>query len=339
MDVNILKATIEQMTALGKGILAADESNPTIAKRFASIQVESTEENRRAYRELLFTTPELNQFISGVILFEETLYQKTLSGMLFPEFLQKVGILPGIKVDKGLVDLVNTKGEKMTQGLDGLAVRLKEYSTKGVRFAKWRAIFTISDATPSKILMKTNANNLAQYAAICQSHNIVPIVEPEVLIDGEHSIEKAARVSEKVLSAVFRALYKYHVSLEHMILKPSMITPGKNSVQTVTKEAIAKWTIKIFRRTVPAAVPTINFLSGGQSPIEATENLNAINQLGPHPWNLSLSYGRALQEPCLKAWSGKENNFQTAQAALLHRAKCNSAACLGKYTANMDEKK
>lgn len=337
MDIKPLEQTIKAMITPGKGILAADESSPTIKKRFDTIKVESTEENRRAYRELLFTTPELEKYTCGVILYEETLSQKTAEGILFPELLEKRGIVPGIKVDKGLISFESSPDEKTTQGLDGLPNRLDEYKKMGARFAKWRVVFTISDIYPSRLLIKNNACLLARYAKICQNAGIVPIVEPEVLMDGNHSLEKCAQVSEKVFQKVFDKLHKHKVNLELMILKPNMIVAGKEFKKQPSVEEVARETIKVLRRTVPAAVPTINFLSGGQSDVMATENLNAINKIGPQPWYLSFSYGRALQAPCLKAWLGKTENVAAAQQALLKRARLNGAAAVGKYTKDMEK--
>lgn len=334
-----LETTIAKMAAPGKGLLAADESTATITKRFSALNIPCTEDTRRDYRELLLTTPEINQFISGVILYEETLNQKTSSGIYFAEMLNKLGIVPGIKVDKGLVHLANTVDENITQGLDGLPERLAEYKSKGARFAKWRAVYTISNTTPSTLAIKTNAEVLARYAAICQEAGIVPIVEPEVLIDGEHTLERCAEVSEKVLHAVFKALYRHNVMLEYIVLKPSMIIPGKKSSQKVSAEQIATATVTILKRTVPAAVPTINFLSGGQTPEQASANLNAMHLNGHKlPWNLSYSYARALQEPAMAAWLGKAENKITAEKAFYHRAQLNSAASCGKYQADMEKK-
>jgi fructose-bisphosphate aldolase class I len=323
-----LQATIKDLVIPGKGILAADESTPTIKKRFDTIKVESTEETRRSYRELLFTTPELEKYICGVILYEETLKQKTANGVPFPEILAKRGIVPGIKVDKGLIPLETSPEEKVTRGIDGLEERLAEYKTMGARFAKWRAVFRISDVYPSGIAIKTHAVLLSRYAKICQNLGIVPIVEPEVLMDGNHSLEKCANVSEKVFHQVFHALHKHKVSLELMVLKPNMIVAGKEHSPQPSVKEVAVATIKILRRTVPAAVPTINFLSGGQTDELATQHLQAINKIGTQPWYLSFSYGRALQAPCLKAWQGKAENVNAAQQALLERAKLNGAATL-----------
>lgn len=333
-----LEATILKIAVKGKGILAADESVPTITKRFAAVNVESTEDTRRAYRELLLTTPHINEYIAGVILFEETLHQKTSAGVLFPDALKKLGILPGIKVDKGLITLPNTADEQVTQGLDGLAERLIEYRTKGACFAKWRAVYAISANTPSQLAIKTNAEGLARYAAICQSVGIVPIVEPEVLIDGDYTIERSAEVTEIVLQAVFHALYRHKVKLEYIILKPSMVISGKKCAIKATTDQVAQATVTVLRRTVPAAVPTINFLSGGQTSEEATAHLNAMNQLSAHlPWNLSYSYARALQDYCMKTWRGDAKQIAAAQKIFSERAKLNSLASTGKYTPAMEK--
>lgn len=333
-----LESTISDMVQVGKGILAADESAPTIAKRFAAIDVESTGgEQRRSYRSLLFTTPGLSEFISGVILFEETLTQQSDDGIPLPEALAKQGIVPGIKVDKGLKPLVNAPGDKITQGLDELAERLQTYKTQGVRFAKWREVYPISEHNPTALGLEANAETLARYAAICQMEGFVPIVEPEVLIDGDHTIERSAEVIEEVLHTVFHALHRHKVVLECIVLKPSMVTPGKDLPSRASPEQVAEATIKVFRRAVPAAVPSINFLSGGQTPEEATANLNAMNAMFPAaPWELSFSYGRALQEPALKAWQGKTENTAATQQALFQRAFLNGAARIGEYTPAME---
>lgn len=335
MNISILLQTIKDIVIPGKGILAADESSGTIKKRFDSINIESTEENRRAYRDMLFTAPNIEDYISGVILFEETLNQKAKDATPFPELLSKKGIVPGIKVDKGLIDLENFEGEKITQGLDGLADRLIEYKKLGARFAKWRAVFNISDTLPSNTAIKTSADLLARYAAICQSQDIVPIVEPEVLMDGNHTLERCSVVSEKVFHQVFHALNKYKVILEGIILKPSMVISGKDCSTQASVEEVAKETVKILKRTVPSTVPTINFLSGGQSDELATAHLNAINKLGPLPWYVSFSYGRALQAPAIKAWAGNEANVKTAQDALVKRSKLNGLATKGEYNESM----
>lgn len=331
------ESTIKDLVVHGKGILAADESTSTIAKRLATIHVESTEENRRAYREVLLTTPKLSEFISGVILYEETLYQKTKDGKLVSDILKKQGIVPGIKVDKGLFPLANTPDEKITEGLDGLGERLVKYKQAGARFAKWRAVYSISANTPSCLAVSANAEALADYAAVCQSYSIVPIVEPEVLLDGNHTIERCFEVTMWVLREVFHALHTHKVVLEHMILKPSMVVSGKDCPQKASVHDVAKQTIEALRRTVPAAVPSINFLSGGQIPEEATVHLQAMNALGQQPWQVSFSYGRALQDPALKAWAGKEENTAAAQKALYKRAKLNGMAAMGKYSEKMEK--
>lgn len=333
-----LENTITKLAAKGKGILAADESNATITKRFAALNITSTEDTRRSYRDLLITTPGVNEFIAGVILFEETLNQKTADGTPFPEKLKKLGILPGIKVDKGLVTIPNTKDEQTTQGLDGLAERLVEYKSKGACFAKWRSVYTISANTPSDLAIQTNAEGLARYAAICQANGIVPIVEPEVLIDGDHTIERCAEASEPVFQAVFEALHRHKVKLEYIVLKPSMVISGKACATKASVDQVAKATVTILRRTVPAAVRTINFLSGGQSPEDATAHLNAMHTLAGHlPWNVSYSYARALQDYAMKIWKGDSKNISAAQKAFYQRAKLNSLAAIGEYTPSMEK--
>jgi len=332
-----LQATIEHKVQAGKGILAADESQPTIAKRFAPIGVESTEENRRAYRALLFTAPGIEDYISGVILFEETLGQHGADGTPLPEVLARRGIVPGIKVDKGKGPLALSPGDLITYGLDGLAERLQHYKGQGARFAKWREVYAISERNPTPLGISANAEMLARYAAVCQEQGIVPIVEPEVLIDGDHSLARCAEVTEAVQKEIFHALHRHHVVLEHMILKPNMVLPGKDHPVRASAEEIAAATLRVFRRTVPAAVPSINFLSGGLGPEEATANLNAMNAGFPHaPWLLSFSYGRALQQPVLQAWQGKAENVVAAQQALLKRARLNGAAQRGEYRATME---
>ncbi|XP_023881864.1 fructose-bisphosphate aldolase 6, cytosolic [Quercus suber] len=315
----------------GKGILAADESTGTIGKRLSSINVENVEENRRALRELLFTTPGALQYLSGVILFEETLYQKTHDGKPFVDLLKENGVLPGIKVDKGTVELAGTNGETTTQGLDGLAQRCQKYYEAGARFAKWRAVLKIGPTEPSQLAINENANGLARYAIICQENGLVPIVEPEILVDGPHDILKCADVTERVLAAVYKALNDHHVLLEGTLLKPNMVTPGSEAPK-VAPEVIAEHTVRALQRTMPAAVPAVVFLSGGQSEEQATINLNAMNKYkGKKPWTLSFSFGRALQQSTLKAWGGKKENVKKAQAAFLARAKANSEATLGTY--------
>ncbi|KAF5203900.1 Fructose-bisphosphate aldolase [Thalictrum thalictroides] len=315
----------------GRGILAADESTGTIGKRLSSINVENNETNRRALRELLFCTPGALDLLSGVILFEETLYQKSAAGKPFVDILKEGGVLPGIKVDKGTVELAGTDGETTTQGLDGLAQRCAQYYSAGARFAKWRAVLKIGPNEPSQLAINENANGLARYAIICQENGLVPIVEPEILVDGSHDIDRCADVTERVLAACYKALNDHHVLLEGTLLKPNMVTPGSES-KKVAPEVIAEYTIRALQRTMPAAVPAVVFLSGGQSEEEATLNLNAMNQLkGKKPWSLSFSFGRALQQSTLKAWSGKEENVKKAQAAFLARCKANSQATLGTY--------
>lgn len=333
----LLENTIKQMVQPGKGILAADESGPTIASRFASIKVESTEKSRSDYRAMLFSGPGIEDYISGVILFEETLGQTTAEGKPLPELLAQRGIVPGIKVDKGKGPLALSPGDMITFGLDGLAERLQHYKAQGARFAKWREVYSISEQNPSPLGIAANAEMLARYAAVCQEQGIVPIVEPEVLIDGSHSIARCAEVTEAVQHEVFNALHRHHVALEHIILKPNMVLPGKEHSVRASAEEIAAATMDVFRRTVPAAVPSINFLSGGMSPEESTENLNALNAGFPDaPWLLSFSYGRALQQPVLQAWQGKDENVSGAQQSLLKRARLNGAAQQGKYQSNME---
>jgi fructose-bisphosphate aldolase class I len=331
-----LQATVESLIQRGKGILAADESSPTIAKRFKAIGVESTEENRRAYRNLLLATPGLGAFISGVILYEETLLQRADDGTLLSKLAMRQGIVPGIKVDAGKIALANAPGDEITQGLDGLANRLGAYKEQGARFAKWRAVYNVSDTLPGRLAIEANADALAQYAAICQSEGVVPIVEPEVLMDGAHTLERCAEVTETVLHEVFDALHRHRVVLEHMLLKPSMVVAGKEQARQASVGEVAAQTIRVLRRCVPAAVPGIFFLSGGQTPAEASAHLDAINRLGPQPWVLSFSYGRALQDPVLRAWQGEAANTRSAQDALLERARLNSAACQGRYDAEME---
>mmetsp|Transcript_1770 Transcript_1770/g.2493 ORF Transcript_1770/g.2493 Transcript_1770/m.2493 type:complete len:362 (-) Transcript_1770:32-1117(-) len=329
-----LAETAKKIATPGKGILAADESTGTIGKRFAPINVENIEENRRAYRELLFTTPDLNKYISGVILFHETLYQSTADGVKFAELLKKNDILVGIKVDKGPRVLRNTNGETYTQGFDDLGDRCAQYYKDGARFAKWRAVLKIDKATgcPTQLAIDENARGLARYAAICQDNGLVPIVEPEVLCDGTHTIEEAAAVTQKVIAACYKALHDAHVFLEGTLLKPNMVIAGKQSGTSPSPAEVAVHTVTVLQRTVPVAVPSINFLSGGQSEEEASLNLSAMNALETQkPWQLSFSYGRALQASTLKAWQGKKENLEAAQKALTERCQANSDAQLGKY--------
>jgi fructose-bisphosphate aldolase class I len=334
MAAHELEATAQALVAEGKGILAADESDGTIKKRFDSIGVESTEENRRAYRDLLFTTEGVEEYISGVILFDETIRQSSADGTPFPKLLESKGIIPGIKVDQGAKPLALAEGETITEGLDGLRDRLAEYRELGARFAKWRATYSISDTLPSEYCMWTNAHALARYAALCQEAGIVPIVEPEVLMDGEHTIERSFHVTSRVLFALFTELADQKVQLEGTLLKPNMVLSGYDASDRAGVDEVAHETIRCFKRHVPAAVPGVVFLSGGQSDEDATAHLNAMNKLGPHPWQLSFSYGRALQAPALKAWTGE--NVEAGQRAFYHRAKMNSAARSGLYAPEME---
>ena len=334
---NELHQTAQALVADSKGILAADESSGTIEKRFDSISLESTEENRRAYRDMLFTTPGLEQHVSGVILYDETIRQSSADGTPFAELLAGRGIIPGIKVDMGAKDLAGAPGEKVTEGLDGLRERLQDYRGLGARFAKWRAVIAIGDGIPTSYCIHTNAHALGRYAALCQEQGLVPIVEPEVLMDGDHDIERCYDATSRTLHATFHELYHQRVDLAGMLLKPNMVLSGKDSPTQASAQEVAEWTIRCFREHVPAAVPGIVFLSGGQSDEQASENLNAINQLGPQPWVLSFSYGRALQAPALKAWGGSAENVEAGQSFLALRARCNSAAVAGRYSADMEE--
>ncbi len=340
MVMKTLNDVAQAMVTPGQGILAADESTPTIKKRFDLIEVGSTDQNRNAYRDLLFTSNGIEKYISGVILFDETLRQSTLSdGIPYPEHLTGLGIIPGIKVDKGAKPLAGMEGEKITEGLDGLGDRLKEYYKLGARFAKWRAVLTIDDEFPSSNCIGANAHALARYAALCQEENLVPIVEPEILMDGTHSIDDSFIVTEEVLHSVFYELYLQGVVLEEMILKPNMVLSGYSADDQASIEEVAELTVSVLKRAVPAAVPGIAFLSGGQSDEFATAHLNAMNQLllDHKPWNLTFSYGRALQAPALKVWKGKAENSKSAQEAFMKRAKLNSLATLGKYDPKMEE--
>ncbi|XP_037091932.1 fructose-bisphosphate aldolase-like isoform X1 [Pollicipes pollicipes] len=323
------------IVAPGKGILAADESTGTMGKRFANIGVENTEENRRKYRQLLFTTDRaVGDNISGVILFHETLYQKADDGTPFVELLKQRNIIPGIKVDKGVVDLAGSEGEGTTQGLDDLGKRCAQYKQDGCQFAKWRCVLKIGRNTPSYQAMLENANVLARYASICQANGLVPIVEPEVLPDGDHDLDRAQKVTETVLAFVYKALADHHVYLEGTLLKPNMVTAGQSCAQKFTPEQVARATVTALQRTMPAAVPGVTFLSGGQTEEEASVHLNAINQFaGKKPWALTFSYGRALQASVLKAWGGKDENVPAGQQELLKRAKANGLACQAQYVA------
>jgi fructose-bisphosphate aldolase, class I len=336
MSKQELESIAQAMVAKGKGILAADESMGTIKRRFDSIKVESNDNNRRAYREMLFTTKDLEEAISGVIMFDETIRTTASDGTPFAQLLAKKGILPGIKVDKGPVDIPSFPGEVVTEGLDGLRGRLKEYKELGAKFAKWRAVITIGDGIPTPTCLEANAHALARYAALCQEAIIVPIVEPEVLLDGGHTIERCQDVTEETLRITFWQLAEHRVHLEGMILKPSMVVSGKDNPRQAGVEEVAERTIRCLKRTVPAAVPGIAFLSGGQSAVSATEHLNAMNKMGPLPWQVSFSYARALQDPALKTWKGEAANVAEAQKIFYHRAKMNSAARSGSYTKQME---
>ncbi|HUL00873.1 MAG TPA: class I fructose-bisphosphate aldolase [Nitrospirota bacterium] len=331
-----LESTAHTLVAKGKGLLAADESFPTIEKRFLALNIENTDENRRTYRDLLFTSPGIEEFISGVILFDETIRQKSKNGLTFVDVLKRKGIIPGIKVDKGTIGMPGFPDEKVTVGLDGLSERLKEYRDMGARFAKWRAVITIGSGIPTRGCISANSHALALYAALTQQSGLVPIVEPEVLMDGDHDIERCEEATLGSLEMVFNALREYRVSLEGMLLKPNMVLAGKKSSKQANITQVAEATIRCLKQTVPSAVPGIVFLSGGQSAELATEHLNAMNTMGSHPWEMSFSFARALQDPALKAWKGIESNIEVAQRKFLHRAKCNSAARYGRYSEKME---
>jgi fructose-bisphosphate aldolase class I len=335
-NADVLAETARAIVANGKGILAADESSGTIKKRFDAIGVESTEESRRAYRDLLFTAEGAEQWISGVILFDETIRQKSADGTPFPKLLEAKGIIPGIKVDLGAKPLAHAPGETITEGLDGLRERFEEYRELGARFAKWRAVYSIGEGRPSEYAVWTNAHALARYAALAQETGLVPIVEPEVLMDGKHSIEESYRVTARVQHAVFTELRDQRVEYEGMLLKPNMVLSGYDAPQQASPDEVAAQTIRCLRHHVPAAVPGIVFLSGGQSDELATEHLNAINGVGAQPWALSFSYGRALQAPAQKAWAGSEENVPAAQEAYLKRARLNALANVGRYSAELE---
>jgi fructose-bisphosphate aldolase class I len=332
-----LNETARALVSEGRGILAADESTNTIAKRLKSIEVENTEANRRAYRELLFTTAGAGDFVSGVILYDETLRQSAASGKRFVDVLGEHGILPGIKVDKGTQPLSFAPSEVVTEGLDGLRGRLKEYAELGARFTKWRAVIAIGDGIPSETCLGVNAHALARYAALSQEAGLVPIVEPEVLMDGDNDLERCAEVTRRTLARTFAEIYEQRVALDGMLLKPNMVVPGKGSARKASVEEVADATVRVLREAVPAAVPGIVFLSGGQSERESTAHLNAMNARHKGlPWQLSFSYGRALQESALRAWRGSAQNVKAAQAAYLHRARCNGAARYGRYGAELE---
>ena len=337
MSTTDLEKTAQALVADGKGILAADETVPTVTKRLAALMIESTPESRRAYREMFFTTPGVADFISGVIMQDETIHQKNDKGIPLADLLIRQGIIPGIKVDNGAKPLAGSPGERITEGLDGLRDRLREYGKLGARFAKWRAVIEVSDMLPSASCVLANAHALARYAAICQEQGVVPIVEPEVLMDGPHTIERCEEVTGNVLHAVFDALFEQNVSLEVMLLKPNMVISGSACARQAAVKEVAVATLRCLRRHVPAAVPGIVFLSGGQDQFLATMHLSEINRLeGPKPWRISFSYGRALQEEALKAWDGKNENLRGGQRAFYHRAKCDSAAALGRYSPSME---
>ena len=340
MDLKNLEAVAETMVLPGKGILAADESTETISSRLSQINTESSFETRNAYRDLLFSAEGIEEYISGVIMYDETFRQSSIAdGKPYPEYLMDKGILPGIKVDTGAHDLSGSEGEKITQGLDGLDDRLKEYRKMGARFAKWRAVINITEDNPSGYCISTNAHALARYAGLCQANDIVPIVEPEILMDGSHDIDDSFVVTEEVLHTVFFELYSQGVQYEQMILKPNMVLSGYDANDRASVDEVADATLQCFARTVPAAVPGVAFLSGGQSDEDATSHLNRMNQILDEnkPWNLSFSYGRALQQPAIKTWLGKSENVTAAQDALINRAKLNSLATVGKYSADMEK--
>jgi fructose-bisphosphate aldolase class I len=338
MNKDQLAAVAQAMTANGKGILAADESSSTIKKRFDAIGVDSTPVTRRDYREFMFRSDEaMQKHISGVILYDETIRQEAGDGTPLVKLIEAAGSIPGIKVDAGAKPLPFFPGETITEGLDGLAGRLKDYYALGARFAKWRAVIDIGEGIPTSGAIKANAHALARYAALCQEADIVPIVEPEVLMDGGHSIERCYEVTEQVLKTVFQELYEARIFLEGTVLKPNMVVPGKKAANQASPEQVAEATIRLFKNTVPLAVPGIAFLSGGQSDVEATANLDAINRFGPLPWAITFSYGRALQAAPQKAWSGKAENVVVAQAAFTHRARMNGLAAMGQWSADLEK--
>ena len=336
MATQSLAETARALVAPGKGILAADESPPTIEKRFQKINVESTEDNRRAYREMLFTTPGIGDHISGVILYDETIRQKAADGTPFPKILERAGVIPGIKVDKGAKPIAGSPDEKVTEGLDGLRDRLAEYRDLGARFTKWRAVIEIGENIPSYLCIHANAHALARFAALSQEAGLVPIVEPEVLMDGDHTIERCYETTSWMLKETFQELFYQRVELEGMLLKPNMVLSGKESSEQAGVEEVAQATVRCLREAVPAAVPGIVFLSGGQSAEVATAHLNAMNAMGEHPWQLSFSFARALQGPALETWRGDEGNVQQAQEIFAHRARMNSAARSGSYSEELE---
>jgi fructose-bisphosphate aldolase class I len=337
MDKQLLSKTAAAMVARGKGILAADESSATCEKRFKSVGVECTEENRRSYRNLLFSAPGIEQFLSGVILFDETARQKANDNTPIPQYLAKKGIIPGIKVDKGTTDIPFSAGEKLTEGLDGLQKRMKEYFDLGCRFAKWRAVITIGEGIPTHTCLYANAHALARYAAVCQEASIVPMIEPEVLLDGNHTIERSEEVHEATLRATYAAMAAYNVQLEHLILKTSMVVPGKDHPRQASVDEVAERTVRVLKRTVPVAQPGIVFLSGGQSNEAATAHLSAMAATKGLPWPLTFSYSRALQNPALNTWRGQAGNAAAAQKAFHHRAQMNSLAAQGKWRPELEK--
>ena len=337
MNRETLSATAHAMVAPGKGILAMDESHPTCQKRFDALGIEFTEENRRAYRDMLVTAAGLGDHVGGAILFDETLRQKLLDGTPFPEHLNSIGIVPGIKVDKGAKDLAGHPGEKVTEGLDGLRERLTEYAELGARFAKWRAVITIGDGLPSEACLEVNAHGLARYAALCQEADLVPIVEPEVLMNGEHDIARSYEATVRALEVTFDQLARQGVWLEGIVLKPSMVISGDRCAEQADVETVAARTVECLKKTVPAAVPGIAFLSGGQSDEEASAHLNAINRHPDLPWAVTFSYGRALQQQAMKSWGGAESNREVGQAAISKRARLNGAAARGAYDSGMEK--
>ena len=338
MDINILNKIAVKMVADSKGILAIDESHGTCKKRFDALNINVTEENRRSYRDMLISANSLSDYISGAILFDETIRQKTSDGSTFPDYLNKVGIIPGIKVDAGAKPFSCHPGEKITEGLDGLTERMKEYSALGAKFAKWRAVISIGESMPSNACMLANSHALARYASICQEINIVPIVEPEVLMDGSHNIKQCFEVTNTMQSILFEALDKLDVNFSGVILKPNMVTPGTNSVEKSNPEEIAELTVKCLGNNVPKEVPGIAFLSGGQSDEDASNNLSNINRINDNPWKVTFSYGRALQLEAMKKWKGNNKNIVEAQKIISKRAHMNSLAASGKYELSMENK-
>jgi fructose-bisphosphate aldolase class I len=337
MSADDLNATAQAMVAPGQGILAADESTGTITKRFEKLGIESTEETRRDYREMLLTAPNIGEFISGVILYDETIRQESTDGKPFPQMINDNGIMPGIKVDTGAKPLALAPDEKVTEGLDGLRERIEEYVGLGAKFAKWRAVITIGDGIPSLYCIRANAHALARYAALCQEGGLVPIVEPETLIDGDHTIERCYEVTDVTLHEVFNQLHEQRVRFDQMILKPNMVISGKDCPEQASVEQVAEMTLRCLRRNVPAELPGITFLSGGQTPEQATANLNAMNQLGGVPWRITFSYARALQQLAMDAWKGQKSNMDAGREAIAHRAKLVSLASQGEYSEDMEK--